>query len=163
MDARYTHTNLVARDWRRLAAFYEELFGCVPVPPERDLSGEWLSRATGVTDAAIRGVHLRLPGYGDDGPTLEIFQYSEVVGCACPAANRQGYGHIAFAVNDVAAAAGEVVRYGGSLIGEVVTRDMPGIGVLVFAYAADPEGNIIELQQWSGEPDSDSGEVPWDD
>ena len=158
MKAHYTHTNLVARDWRRLTAFYERLFGCTPVPPERDLSGEWLSRATGVREAALRGVHLRLPGYGADGPTLEIFQYSEVLDGARPAANRQGYGHIAFAVDDVVAAVETVVRSGGSLVGEVITRNVPGVGVLVFAYAADPEDNIIELQQWSDGPRPDSGE-----
>jgi hypothetical protein len=37
--ARYGHTNLIARDWRRLATWYERLFGCVPVPPERDYAG----------------------------------------------------------------------------------------------------------------------------
>jgi predicted enzyme related to lactoylglutathione lyase len=26
--ARYAHTNLIARDWRKLAAFYIEHFGC---------------------------------------------------------------------------------------------------------------------------------------
>jgi len=31
--ARYVHTNLVARDWRKLAAFYQDLFGCAPLPP----------------------------------------------------------------------------------------------------------------------------------
>jgi hypothetical protein len=39
MDARYGHTNLVARDWRRLAGFYVDPFGCVPVPPERAYPG----------------------------------------------------------------------------------------------------------------------------
>ena len=34
--ARYVHTNLIARDWRRLAAFYESVLGCVPVHPERE-------------------------------------------------------------------------------------------------------------------------------
>ena len=29
--ARYGHTNLVANDWRALAKFYQEVFGCVPV------------------------------------------------------------------------------------------------------------------------------------
>src|SRR5678815_5648625 len=29
---RYVHTNLIARDWRALARFYEDVFGCVPVP-----------------------------------------------------------------------------------------------------------------------------------
>lgn len=158
MKARYTHTNLVTRDWKRLATFYQHAFGCIPVPPERDLSGEWLSRATGVREAALRGVHLRLPGYGGGGPTLEIFQYSEVLENAIPAANRKGYGHVAFAVDDVAEAADTVVRNGGSLVGELVTRNVLGAGVLIFTYAADPEGNIIELQQWSGEARSGCGE-----
>jgi hypothetical protein len=33
--ARFAHTNLVADDWRQLASFYEEVFGCIPLPPER--------------------------------------------------------------------------------------------------------------------------------
>jgi hypothetical protein len=39
MKARYKYTNLIARDWQRLAQFYEDVFGCVRVPPERHLSG----------------------------------------------------------------------------------------------------------------------------
>ena len=30
---RYIHTNIVAKDWRRLADFYIQVFGCTPVPP----------------------------------------------------------------------------------------------------------------------------------
>jgi len=37
--AKYGHTNLIAKDWRALARFYEEQFGCTPVPPERDFKG----------------------------------------------------------------------------------------------------------------------------
>ena len=51
--ARYGHTNLIARDWRRLATWYERLFGCVPVPPERDYAGPDLSRGTGQMRAEI--------------------------------------------------------------------------------------------------------------
>jgi len=39
MATKYTHTNLIAKDWKRLLAFYQEVFGCIPVLPERDLSG----------------------------------------------------------------------------------------------------------------------------
>jgi len=28
---RYVHTNVVARDWRKLAGFYTRVFGCKPV------------------------------------------------------------------------------------------------------------------------------------
>src|SRR5687768_2663978 len=100
---RYGHTNIVAADWRRLAAFYADVFGCQMVPPERSLSGEWLAAGTGVRGAALQGVHLRLPGCGPDGPTLEIFQYQEMLEAPSAAGNRRGFGHIAFMVDDVAA------------------------------------------------------------
>src|SRR6185312_4186764 len=74
-NARYVHTNVVARDWRALARFYQEVFGCRPVGPERHLSGAELEAGTGIAGARIDGVHLRLPGGGDAGPTLEIFEY----------------------------------------------------------------------------------------
>jgi len=149
IQAKYVHTNLVARDWRRLAAFYQEVFGCVPVPPERDLSGEWFDAATGIPGAHAQGVHLRLPGYGDESPTLEIFQYNRTAGDSAPAVNRPGLAHLAFAVEDVEAAREAVLAAGGGTIGEVVSLDIPGAGRVTFVYMTDPEGNIIELQHWS--------------
>jgi hypothetical protein len=44
----FTHVSIVARDWRRLACFYETALGCERVPPERDLAGDWLAAGTGV-------------------------------------------------------------------------------------------------------------------
>jgi hypothetical protein len=32
MRAKYKHTNLIAGDWKKFAAFYEKVFGCTPVP-----------------------------------------------------------------------------------------------------------------------------------
>lgn len=147
--ARYAHTNLIARDWRALAAFYGSVFGCVPVPPERDYAGATLEAGTGIPGAALTGVHLRLPGHGPDGPTLEIFHYSVLADTPVPRVNRPGFGHIAFVVPDVAAAQREVLAAGGSAVGEVVTLQ-PGAGAWVtWCYVTDPEGNIIELQAWS--------------
>jgi predicted enzyme related to lactoylglutathione lyase len=152
MRARFVHTNLVARDWRKLAAFYERVFGCVPVPPERDLSGPWLDAATRVPDAHIRGAHLRLPGFGDDGPTLEIFEYSPHGPTAPQAAiHRPGFVHIAFRVDDVEAARQEVLAAGGSDFGQLVSAPISGAGFVTFVYVADPEDNIIELQSWSAD------------
>ena len=148
MPTRYAHTNLVARDWRRLAAFYTEVFDCTFVPPERDLSGEWLARSTGVPNAALKGAHLRLPGHGEHGPTLEIFSYAALDDIPIGRANRRGFGHIAFAVDDVAQTLAQVIAHGGSAIGEIVTRPIAGAGTITFVYAADPEGNLIELQAW---------------
>lgn len=149
MRAKYTHTSIVARDWRALARFYEEVFGCTVVPPERDLSGEWLDRATGVAHAHLRGAHLRLPGHGESGPTLEIFQYDEPKPRPEVASNREGIAHVAFEVDDVEEAAAEVITRGGRHVGRVTEKDIPGVGVLTLVYLADPEGNVVELQSWS--------------
>ena len=55
MATRYAHTNVMARDWKRLSSFYQEVFGCEPIRPERDLSGEWLDKATRLDGAYICG------------------------------------------------------------------------------------------------------------
>jgi catechol 2,3-dioxygenase-like lactoylglutathione lyase family enzyme len=147
--ARYAHTNLIARDWRRLAAFYERLFGCVPVPPERNYWGSTLEAGTGVPGATLQGVHLRLPGHGDRGPTLEIFSYSVHAEGPAPAVNRPGLGHIAFEVASVAEARRDVLADGGGAVGEIVTLTTAAGTQVTWCYVTDPEGNILELQSWS--------------
>ena len=148
VKARYVHTNIVARDWRRLAAFYQQVFGCTPVPPERKIRGQWLEESTAVPGAEIQGMHLRLPGYSDEGPTLEIFQYNRLEERQGTAANRLGFTHIAFAVDDVRAARDAVIASGGGTIGEIVSAEIPGAGKITFVYVTDPEGNLVELQKW---------------
>jgi predicted enzyme related to lactoylglutathione lyase len=149
MAIRYVHTNIIARDWRALTAFYVRLFDCKPVPPERDLAGDWLDAATGLDDAHITGLHLRLPGHGDTGPTLEIFSYDAMPEHPEMAANTPGFSHIAFLVDDVEAMAEAVLAAGGSAVGEIAHRDVPGVGRLTFRYLRDPEGNILEVQRWA--------------
>ena len=152
MPIRYAHTNLVARDWRRLADFYQRVFGCEPIPPERDLSGDWLDGLTGLDGAHLRGQHLRLPGFDEGGPTLEIFQYDQMPPHPVVRPNTPGYGHLAFAVDDVVAVCEAVFAHGGSAVGEFTVRDVPGVGRLTVRYVADPEGNIIEVQHWGATP-----------
>jgi catechol 2,3-dioxygenase-like lactoylglutathione lyase family enzyme len=149
IDSRFGHVNVIARDWRKLADFYTRVFGCTFVPPERDYSGSDLERGTGVAGAALRGVHLRLPGLGADGPTLEIYQYDPSLPGQPPAANRPGFGHLAFVVPDVLAAQPVVLAEGGAAIGEVVTLQTADGRRVTWCYVMDPEGNIIELQSWS--------------
>jgi predicted enzyme related to lactoylglutathione lyase len=149
IPAKYVHTNLIARDWKGLVRFYSEVFGCEPKPPDRDMSGAWLDKLTSLQNAHLSGVHLRLPGYGDDGSTLEIFSYDELVEPELPSANQCGFGHIAFAVDDVDEALQAVIAAGGSKVGNSVTTEVNRFGVLRVVYARDPEGNIVELQRWS--------------
>jgi len=147
---RFGHVNIVAADWRRLVAFYSAVFGCEAVPPERDYAGPDLERGTGVAGAALRGAHLRLPGQGPDGPTLEIYQYSRASKRPPTAANLPGFAHIAFAVEDVEAARRAVLAAGGGAVGDIVTLTAADGRRVTWCYVTDPEGNIVELQSWSG-------------
>jgi catechol 2,3-dioxygenase-like lactoylglutathione lyase family enzyme len=148
-NARYGHTNVIARDWRALSSFYQQVFGCVPVPPERNYAGRELDAGTGVTGSTLEGAHLRLPGHGPDGPTLEIYSYSVVANPVRPEVNRPGFGHIAFIVPDVAAARREVLDAGGAIVGEVVTLQTATGARVTWCYVRDPEDNIVELQSWA--------------
>ncbi len=145
---RYVHTNIISKDWRSLADFYIKVFNCEVKPPEIQQSGEWLEKGTGVRNAALQGVHLILPGYGGDGPTLEIYQYHEVLDQKEVESNKRGFGHIAFEVDDVEETMQMVIRNGGKPYGELVNHHVDGKGLLTFVYVRDPEGNIIELQSW---------------
>ena len=147
--AKYVHTNLIARDWKKLVRFYCDVFGCEPKGPERDLSAAWLDRVNSVPNAHLRGVHLRLPGYGNDGPTLEIFSYDQLIERDLPQANECGFAHIAFGVDDVDKALQAVIAAGGGVVGEIATAEVKGVGVLRVVYARDPESNIVELQKWT--------------
>jgi catechol 2,3-dioxygenase-like lactoylglutathione lyase family enzyme len=149
LEARFGHVNLVARDWHRLRDFYVRVFGCQFVPPERNYSGPDLEAGTGVPGAALQGAHFRLPGHGAEGPTLEIYEYTDELAGAAPAANRPGFGHLAFVVPDVGAARDAVLEEGGAAVGTVVTLTTSDGRRVTWAYVTDPEGNILELQSWS--------------
>lgn len=145
---RYAHTNIIARDCKKLVDFYKKVFHCKSIGETRDLRGAWLDKMTGLPDAHIAGEHLCLPGYGDDHPTLEIFSYDEMVPASAPQINACGLAHLAFEVDDVEETLRNLLREGGGQIGEVVTADYEDGRKAVFVYATDCEGNIIELQSW---------------
>ena len=145
---KYIHTNIVAENWRRLADFYINVFGCKEVYAKRDLKGDWIDQGTGIHQVHIEGVHLRLPGYDDDGPTLEIFQYNKSHLQETRLINRHGFGHIAFRVQDVQKTLQAVIAAGGGKLSDIIYHDLPNAGKITFVYAKDPEGNFLELQKF---------------
>ncbi len=145
---RYAHTNLVANDWRKIAGFYVRVFGCEPVSSERDNSGPDFDALTAIPGGRVRGQHLRLPGHGELGPTLEVFQFEPRESNELRLLNRPGLAHLAFEVEDVAAKREQVLAEGSCDLGQIVTINIPGAGRLTLSYMRDPEGNIVELQRW---------------
>ncbi|MEO0333968.1 MAG: VOC family protein [Bacteroidota bacterium] len=149
MTIKYAHTNIIANDWEALATFYQEALNCKLVPPVRRQSAEWLAQGTGVPNASLQGAHLRLPGYGENGPTLEIYQYSQMEEKPDSVANRKGLGHLAFLVDNVALVREKILQYGGHDLGQLTEAKVTGVGVLTFIYMTDPESNILEVQHWA--------------
>ena len=145
---RYVHTNIIAKDAEKLIDFYKKVFGCRSIGEKRDLKGEWLDKVTGLKNAHIIGEHLVLPGYDEDHPTLEIFSYDQMEGDLTHKINQYGIAHLAFEVNSVSDALDKLLQNGGATVGEVVSADYPNRRKATFVYAADIEGNIIELQSW---------------
>jgi predicted enzyme related to lactoylglutathione lyase len=113
------------------------------------MSGAWLDSVTSLRNAHLTGLHLRLPRFDDDAPTLEIFSYDQMIECGLPAPNQCGFGHIAFGVEDVDQALQAVIAAGGGALGSIATTKVDGGGMLRVVYARDPEGNIVELQKWT--------------
>jgi predicted enzyme related to lactoylglutathione lyase len=148
MNTRFAHVNIVSKDWRKLADFYIKVFECTEKPPERHLTGKWLNKLTNLNEAKIRGIHLRLPGYDTDGPTLEIFEYGQNLSNESKEINLEGFGHIAFSVKDVEEKLNLLLQNGGSTVGELVNTVVEGVGAISVVYAKDPEGNIVEIQKW---------------
>ena len=97
-------------------------------PPERDIRGARLDAATGLRDAHLTGAHLRLPGHGPDGPTIEIFSYDALEDHPGASVDRAGWGHVAFQVPDVPAAVDAVIAAGGGRLGDVITTGRPMAG-----------------------------------
>ncbi len=145
---RFAHTNIAAKNWKSLSEFYIKVFHCKIKPPERKLSGAWLDQATGLQAAILEGIHLLLPGHGENGPTLEIFTYQNMHECGPIMANYVGLTHLAFEVHDVDQTLDEAINNGAQLLGKVTEKTVDGVGDLKFVYFRDPEGNIIEIQSW---------------
>ncbi len=155
MKTVFSHINIISNNARKLSTFYEQVFCCTPLPPERDLSGEWVDRLTGVPGARIRGIHLLLPDQSEStsmqkssrNTTLEILEYQTNGKPNQKLPQSEGFGHIAFLVEDIEACVEEIIRHGGSLVGEITEACIPDVGTFLLVYAKDPEGNIVELQQ----------------
>lgn len=138
------HINLVARDAEALAAFYVNVLKCEPLREPRMLSGERVGRGNGIENSEIYSIWLKFPAL--DRPFLEIHEHKILHDRGQPRVNEPGFGHLSFQMDDIRAVLSEIVQAGGSQIGEITnfgTKDRP----YLIAYARDPEGNILELEQ----------------
>jgi predicted enzyme related to lactoylglutathione lyase len=149
LKIKYVHTNIVAKNWEKLADFYIKVFNCKLIPPIRHYKGKDLDSAVNIKDVKLNGVHLQLPGYNKSGPTLEIYSYNPSLKKQNRKVNTPGITHIAFEVSDVQKAYKKVIESGGRKVGKIITLKRTDGKKVTWCYVKDPEGNMIELQKWN--------------
>jgi catechol 2,3-dioxygenase-like lactoylglutathione lyase family enzyme len=141
---RLKHVNLTARDAQALASFYTQTFEFAPGRPPQRLSGDSVARGNGLAGSDSLVIRLDLDDLG--GPFLEIMEYTQTLDRPWPAVSQPGYGHLAFEVADLDQTVETVLRFCGSLQGEV-THLGPADAIVRVVYVRDPEGNILELEE----------------
>ncbi len=124
------HAGLSVADLEASAAFYRRALGF-----EREVAFE--------LPGGIRGLMLRLPS----GGRLELFEHPSSDAGLTPesplaALATRGYGHFAVGTPDIETVYARAVEAGAAE--KVSPRPSPEPGVL-FAFVADPEGNLVEL------------------
>ena len=141
---RLAHINLVARDVEALAAFYVSVMKCDVLRELKILSGENVSRGNGLSNSEIRSIWLKFPEL--EQPFLELHEHIVTHHRDQPRVNEPGFGHLAFQIEDVSSTLSNIVNAGGAQIGQITDFGTPEMPYLI-AYARDPEGNVLELEQ----------------
>jgi catechol 2,3-dioxygenase-like lactoylglutathione lyase family enzyme len=130
--ARLDHVGLAVADLPAAVSWFCDVFGLVPEVSLRvatvDLSMEMLIHPT----LGYRLELLHRPGSRADGKPATPGE----------AAQREGYGHVAFDVEDLEGAFDRAVARGARPVMPPGPSPEPGVRM---AFLADPEGNLIEL------------------
>lgn len=134
----FSHVGVTVSDFDRAAAFYTETFGCT-VLGAMDVPVERVRALFGVAADApsCRMGWLRLPG----GAILELFAFRPFVAPGPLAWNRGGFSHVALNVDDVDRWHQHLTDRGVVCVSR---PERTPLGQRLF-YAADPDGNLIEL------------------
>ena len=145
---KFSHINLISKDWKKLAQFYIKVFNCKMILPQKNYSGNWLSGGTGLNNVKVQGAHLSLPGFDQNGPMLELLQYDKLLQSEKRSPNHTGIGNLSFRVESLEETIEKALQFGAEIQGKISSTHIEHIGQLSFIYLRDPEGNLIELQEY---------------
>lgn len=151
MLERLDHVNLVVENLEEISRFYCRVLG-MDVAKRATISGPWIEAITGLTDAVADVIYL-------DTKTpvgLELISYRQPLGERADRqsrANTPGIRHIAFRVKDIDAVVDRLRETGATLLSEVQQVpaeqvDFAGLRKQI-VYFLDPEGNLVELCEFS--------------
>lgn len=133
------HTGLAVSDLNKALNFYSETLGFEPVFEALDMS-DLIQSITGVSGLRADLVQCKSP---ISNQVLELIQFRNVPAAANPLLPLQaGRAHTAFLVPDLDAAAAQLEKSGGRMLG-AITQFEEGRA----AYFTDGAGNALELEE----------------
>lgn len=148
------HINIVVADLARMTAFYRDVLG-MRVTKEVSIRGEWVERTVGLKGVEANVVYLETQVEG--GTRLELIEYISPKGARPPGigeSNAPGIRHFAYKVRNIDDLAARLRRAGVTLFSEV--QQVPDSQVTYaggvrkrLVYFRDPEGNLLELCEYS--------------
>lgn len=143
---RVRHVCLVTQRYADMVTFYRDVVG-FRLKSESESSSAALSRGLGMDNAEVACALLTPP---EQDFEVEIVQFK---GDAKPVGHspldRPGYRHLALIVRDIDEAVGVLKSQGFPFVSEpVVVHRRDGVSVR-FVYFRDPEGNYVELNQFT--------------
>jgi catechol 2,3-dioxygenase-like lactoylglutathione lyase family enzyme len=143
------HVGLTVPDIESASRFLEEALGAIPLydlqaadaPP---MAGRLAEKQLGLPTGA-KVVHMRLLRVGD-GPSLELFQFTDALQRGAAALPDYGLQHIAFYVDDIDEAAARFEAAGGELLSSPNPASGPEAAPRNhWVYGRAPWGTLIEL------------------
>lgn len=139
------HVNVVVSRMEHSLAFYTTLLGLVPVM-DRDLSGEWFERVTGLAGARARCVILDA---ADGSCRIELLEFRDGIPADTAAPpSTIGLRHVALRVNDLDARLDILRRRFGQEVEAVEVPSHIVKGGKRMCYIRDPDGALLELCEY---------------
>lgn len=130
-QVRFIHVNVVVPDWHAAVDFYQQGLGATPYGRLRDYKGPYIGQLIGIPGSAVSGRHVALPGWGEGGPTFEVFTYNNTPARAPRAQDDAGILVTEFQARDLRTATARLLQAGaeqiaGSHADAVLLQDLHG-------------------------------------
>ncbi|RKX34824.1 MAG: hypothetical protein DRP71_05810 [Verrucomicrobia bacterium] len=141
---RLDHINIVVRDLEGAIQFFRHLG--FEVGDEADLSGDWISDVVGLKEVSARYARLSST---TSSVQIELIAYRHPPSPEPPdiaQANRIGYRHIAFQVDNIDSEVERLTAAGVHFLSPVHTYPRTGKQIV---YGRGPENILIELAQYA--------------
>lgn len=150
MIERLDHVNLVVADMEAMIDFYRDVLQ-LRLTRRATISGAWISAITGL-DNVVADVAFLEP---ESGPSIELLRYRSPAGAATGILppNALGLRHLALRVTDIDGLVESMQARGVQFFSPVALVPNTQVDYAEvrkrLAYCRDPEGNLLELCEYS--------------